>query len=116
MIKIMNNIVELNATNFKQEVLQAASPVVVDFYATWCGPCKMLAPMLEQLAGELNSRVKFAKADVDDMKDVAAYYDVTGVPTLMLFNDGKNVDKMVGMTSARQLRTWLENATEPTKA
>jgi thioredoxin 1 len=111
----MKNIVELNTTNFKQEVLQAAGPVVVDFYAPWCGPCKMLAPLLEQLAGELAGRVKFAKANVDDMLDEAASYGITGVPTLMLFRDGKNVDQMVGMSSGRQLKAWLETAAEPTK-
>jgi thioredoxin 1 len=111
----VKNIIELNTTNFKQEVLRAAGPVVVDFYAPWCGPCKMLAPLLEQLAGELSGRVKFAKANVDDMPDVAADYGITGVPTLMLFRDGKNVDQMAGMSSARQLKAWLENAAEPAK-
>ena len=108
----MKNMIELSAASFKPEVLEAAGLVLVDFYAPWCGPCKMLAPLLDQLAGELAGRVKFAKANVDDMTDVAAIYGITGVPTLMLFRGGKNVDQMVGMSSARQLKAWLENATK----
>jgi thioredoxin 1 len=88
--------------------------VLVDFYAPWCGPCKMLAPLLEQLADEYNGRVKIAKANVDDMTDVAGFYGITGVPTLMLFRGGKNVDQMVGMASPRQLKAWLENAAKET--
>jgi thioredoxin 1 len=106
----MKNTVELNTASFKPEVLHADGPVLVDFYAPWCGPCKMLAPLLEQLAGELQGRVKFAKANVDDMPEVAAYYGITGVPTLILFRGGRNVDQMVGVASARQLKAWLENA------
>jgi thioredoxin 1 len=109
-IEIMKNIVELTTSNFKQEVLQAAGPVVVDFYAPWCGPCKMLAPLLEQLASELAGRVKFAKSNVDEIPDVAGFYGITGVPTLMLFHNGKNIGQMVGLSSGRQLKAWLENA------
>jgi thioredoxin 1 len=106
----MKNIVELSTANFKTEVLQATGPVLVDFYAPWCGPCKMLAPLLEQLAGELEGRAKIAKANVDEMPDVAAFYGITGVPTLMVFRGGRNVDQMVGLSSARQLKAWLETA------
>jgi thioredoxin 1 len=106
----MKNIVELNIANFKTEVLEAPGPVLVDFYAPWCGPCKMLAPLLEQIAGEMDGRVKFAKANVDDLQDVASFFSITGVPTLMFFRGGKAVDQMVGMSSARQLKAWLETA------
>jgi len=112
----MKNIIELNNASFKTEVLEAASPVLVDFYAPWCGPCKMLAPLLEQLAGELGGRVKFAKANVDEMPGVAGYYSITGVPTLMIFRGGKIADQMVGLSSARQLKAWLENAANATAA
>ena len=106
----MKNIVELSTANFKTEVLQATGPVLVDFYAPWCGPCKMLAPLLERLAGEWAGRVKFAKANVDDLPDVAGFYGITGVPTLMLFRSGTNLDQMVGLSSGRELKAWLENA------
>jgi thioredoxin 1 len=113
----MKNIVELTETNFEPEVLNASGPVVVDFYATWCGPCKMLAPVLGKLAGDLGGRVKFAKADVDEMPDAAARFGITGVPTLMLFRGGRMTDRMVGMPAPAKLKAWLENAAnEPAPA
>jgi thioredoxin 1 len=113
----MKNIVELTNASFEPEVLQAAGPVVVDFYAPCGGACKMLAPLLEQLAGELDGRVKFAKANVNDLPDVTAHFNVTGVPTLILFRDGRNVGQVVGLTYPRDLKTWLEKAAaEPAPA
>ncbi len=106
----MKNITELNETNFEPEVLRAAGPVLVDFYAPWCGPCKMLAPFLEQLAGEYNGRLKFAKANVDETTDLAARFGITGVPTLMLFRNGEAVDQVVGFPGPRALKTWLDKA------
>jgi thioredoxin 1 len=113
----MKNIVELTEKQFETEVLQAAGPVLVDFYAPWCGPCKMLAPLLEQLAGELGGKVKFAKLNVDDAPEQAGRYGITGVPTLMLFRGGEPIDQVVGLASPRSLKSWLENAaTEPATA
>ncbi len=106
----MNNMIELTEGNFETEVIQAAVPVVVDFYAPWCGPCKMLAPVLEQLADEFAGRLKFAKANVDETPDLAANFEVSGVPTLMLFHGGKAVDRIVGLSGPRQLKAWLEKA------
>ena len=106
----MKNIIELNESNFESQVIQAAGPVLVDFYAPWCGPCKMLAPLLEQLAGEFTGRIQFAKLNVDDATDIAGSYGITGVPTLMLFNGGKAVDRIVGLVPPQSLKTWLEKA------
>lgn len=106
----MKQIVELHEESFQSEVLQHAGPVLVDFYAPWCGPCKMLTPLLEQLAGQFAGRVKFAKLNVDDAPSISARYQITGVPTLMLFRDGEVDGQMVGLGSPKQLLTWLENA------
>jgi thioredoxin 1 len=106
----MKNIIELTEANFEQEVLKAEGPVVVDFYAPWCGPCKMLAPFLEQLAGEFDGRMKFAKLNVDAAPELAADHWITGVPTLMLFRDGKAADQVVGFPGPRPLKAWLDKA------
>jgi thioredoxin 1 len=106
----MNNITELTETRFETEVLRAPGPVLVDFYAPWCGPCKMLAPLLEQLAGELAGKVKFAKMNVDEAPNLANQYGITGVPTLMLFRDGKVADQVVGFPGQSQLKAWLTKA------
>ena len=112
----MKNVIELNETNFEPEVLKAAGPVLVDFYAPWCGPCKMLAPFLEQLAGEFTGRVKFVKLNVDDAPELAGRYNITGVPTLMLFRGGKMVEQMIGLSAPRSLKATLEEAVSPAVA
>jgi thioredoxin 1 len=106
----MKNIIELTEANFEQEVLKAAGPVVVDFYAPWCGPCKMLAPLLEQLAGELAGKLKFVKLNVDNAPELSADHEITGIPTLMLFRGGKVVDRVVGFPGPRMFKTWLDKA------
>ena len=113
-VESMKNTIELNEANFEPEVLHAAVPVVVDFYAPWCGPCKMLAPVLEQFAGEFAGRLKFAKANVDQTPDLAASFEVSGVPTLMLFRGGEAVDQVVGFSGLRQLKAWLDQAANTT--
>ena len=110
----MRTIIELNETNFEPEVLKVAGPVLVDFYAPWCGPCKILAPFLEQLAMEFAGKMKFAKVNVDDVLELAQHYDITGVPTLMLFRGGNPVDQMVGLNSPNLLKQWLAKAANET--
>ncbi len=109
----MKNIIELNETTFKPEVLQAAIPVLVDFYAPWCGPCKMLAPLLEQLAVEFKGRVKFTKLNVDEAPELSGQFQISGVPTLMVFRGGQVEDSMVGFRSPSALKAWLEKAAGP---
>ena len=108
----MKNIVDLTETNFEAEVVGADVPVLVDFFATWCGPCRMLAPVLESLSEEFAGRVKFAKLDVDQAPGLAALFNITGVPTLILFRKGEPIQQMVGIGSLKSLRKLLEDAVE----
>jgi thioredoxin len=113
----MKNIIEANETNFETEVLKADGLVLVDFYAPWCGPCKMLAPLLEQLAGQYAGRVKFVKVNVDEAPRLAMRYDITGVPTVMLFRGGLILDTFVGLPHPRTLKARLDElAPAPTSA
>lgn len=88
--------VVLTAQNFDQEVLQANVPVLVDFWAEWCGPCKMVAPVIDEVAKEFDGKVKVAKLNVDDQQDVAAKYAIMSIPTFMVFKAGKVVSQFVG--------------------
>lgn len=110
----MRNIIELSESSFETEVLRADLPVVVDFYAEWCGPCKMMAPLLEQLAVEFKGRIKFAEANVDETPELAAAYQITGVPTLALFHGGERIDALVGLVAPNALKSWLEGAATAT--
>ena len=92
----MTEILKVNQENFKSEVLEATLPVLIDFTAVWCGPCKMLEPIVKQLATDWAGKVKIVKLDVDENPDLTMNYQVMGVPTLMLFKDGKPVERMTG--------------------
>lgn len=105
----MSNMIEVSKDQFQTEVLAAKQPVLVDFYAPWCGPCRAMAPALDALATELNGKAKIVKVNVDDSPDLAAEYQITGVPTLIIFNNGEVVESIVGMTSKRVLQSKLES-------
>jgi thioredoxin 1 len=97
-----------NDRDFDEEVLRSAIPVLVDFSAEWCGPCKALTPILEQLAGELSGKVKFGTVDVDQSPAVAARYGVRSLPTLLLFKDGALAAKHAGPTTKAKLKAFVE--------
>ncbi len=90
------NITNSTDANFEQDVLKSSTPVLVDFWAEWCGPCKALAPKLEQIATEYQAKIKVIKVDIDNNQESPATYGVRGVPTLLLFKDGQVVDQLVG--------------------
>jgi thioredoxin 1 len=92
----MVEISKVNEDNFQKEVLNSSFPVLVDFSAVWCGPCKMLDPILKQLAAEWSGKVKFAKLDIDENQQLTMNYQVMGVPTLILFVNGKPVERLSG--------------------
>jgi len=88
--------IHLKAQDFDREVMNEESPVLVDFYAEWCGPCKMLAPVLDQAAAELEGQVKVCKINVDEAQEIASQFGVMSIPNLLLFKNGQVVDQMVG--------------------
>ena len=101
---------EFSQANFEQEVLQSPTPVLVDLWAAWCGPCRMIAPILEELSGRYEGKVKIGKLNVDDHPQVAAQYGVMNIPTLLLFKDGKEVDRIVGVVPKEELTRRLDSA------
>ncbi|MDQ6878245.1 MAG: thioredoxin [Candidatus Dormibacteraeota bacterium] len=112
----MENIKYLDGPNFEADVLRAGLPVVVDFNADWCGPCRMMEPVLERLADEYAGKVTVAKLDVDVNQEIAIRFGVMAMPTLGMFRDGKMVDRLVGYPGgAGPIRAWIEKnvPTEP---
>ena len=105
------NIVTLTPDNFDKEVLQSAQPVLVDFWAEWCGPCKMLTPILDELADEYTGRVKIGKVNIDDHQMLAAQYGIRSIPTLLLFKQGQVSDQLVGLRSKKELKTSFDRVT-----
>ncbi len=102
------NLIHATTSSFERDVMQSQTPVVVDFYADWCGPCKMLAPHFAALADEYAGRVKFVKVNVDEDNELAARYGISGVPTLLFFKGGRLADSVVGLLPPQSLRQKLD--------
>jgi thioredoxin 1 len=99
---------QLNSDNFELEVLKSDLPVMVDFWAQWCGPCRMLTPTIEALAKEYQGKIKVCKLNVDDAQDIAAKYQVMSIPTILLFNKGKIVNQTVGAVPKEKLEEVIK--------
>lgn len=104
-----NKPVSVTDDNFKEEVIDADAPVLVDFWAAWCGPCRMIAPMIEELASEFEGRAKIVKVDVDHNPKVAMQFGIRSIPTLLFFKDGEVADQLIGASSKKTLAEKLES-------
>ena len=101
-------VMEFSETNFEQEVLKSSTPVLVDLWAAWCGPCRMIAPMIEELATQFQGKIKMGKLNVDDHPQVAAQYRIMNIPTLLVIKGGTEVDRIVGVVPKEELVRRLE--------
>lgn len=99
---------QIKSSAFQKEVLESRVPVLVDFSATWCGPCKMMGPVLEQLSAEYDGKAKVFKVDIDESMDLAEKYQIMSVPNMVFFKEGKPVDSIVGVTPPGVLKTKLD--------
>ncbi len=104
----MSKPVEVNDSNFDQMVLQSKTPVLVDFWAAWCGPCRMVAPLVEELAGEYEGKVTMVKLNVDENPQIASQYGIMSIPTLSIFKDGAPVSNIVGFRPKAELQRSLD--------
>jgi len=105
-----DKIITLNDENFANEVKESSIPILVDFWAEWCAPCRMVAPVLDELAEEFDGKIKIGKVNVDQNRSVAAQYGVMSIPTLILFKDGELVEQMVGAQPKENLQKVLQSA------
>ena len=100
--------VTVTADTFKSEVIESDQPVLVDFWAEWCGPCKKVSPVLDEISEELAGKAKIAKVNVDDERTLAAMFQIMSIPTLLIFKDGKKVDELVGVRPKKDIQSRIE--------
>lgn len=105
--------IEITDANFEQEVLKSDVPVLIDFWAVWCGPCKMIAPFVEELAGEYEGKVKVGKVDVDNNPQTSMNYGIRSIPTLLIFRDGKIADQIIGAVPKQAIAQKLDAQLQP---
>ena len=101
-------VLELSESNFEQEVTRTTTPVLVDMWAAWCGPCRLIAPLVEELAGTYQGKMKMGKVNVDDYPQIAAQFRIMNIPTLLLFKGGKEVDRIVGVVPKEELSRRID--------
>ena len=107
----MSNVVEVqNAEDFQEKVISSSKPVLVDFWAEWCGPCRMVGPVVEELANDYDGKVKFVKVNVDEANELASKYNVFSIPTLILLNQGEIVSQQVGAASKESYQSMIDRA------
>ncbi|HIE65089.1 MAG: thioredoxin [Nitrospira sp.] len=104
----MGNTVDVTSKSWEEEVLKHSGAVMVDFWASWCGPCKMIAPVIDELAVEYSGRLKVCKLNTDESPDISSQYQIMGIPSLLFFKEGKLVDKMVGAASKNKFKEKIE--------
>lgn len=107
---MLDNIMDLKKDNFTEEVLNSKIPVLVDFWATWCNPCKMLSPIIDQIAEEMSGEIKIGKVNVDEEGMLSVEYGVMNIPTLLMVKDGKVVSKLVGLHSKEDILDFIESS------
>jgi len=105
----MSNVIELNDNNFEEEVIKSSEPVLVDFWAEWCGPCKMIAPSVENISSEYKGKLKVGKLDVDSNPTVSSTYGIRSIPTLLIFKNGAPVDQIVGAVGQNVIASKVDN-------
>ena len=101
--------IEITDANFEEEVIKSEVPVLIDFWAIWCGPCKMIAPYVEQIAGEYDGKIKVGKLDVDSNPQVSMKYGIRSIPTLLIFKDGKVADQIIGAVPKNMITSKLDS-------
>ena len=101
--------IKISDDTFENEVITKGKPIIVDFWAEWCGPCKQIGPILEDLSDEYKEKITIGKLNVDENPEIASKYQIRGIPTMMLFNNGTLIDTKVGMSSKSDLIQWIDN-------